>query len=265
MSLPFAAGIITILIISFGVFYSRLQRREEKVEKLEKLLEDANRELASFELLKSHFLSRIGDVLASPLKTIETSSNRLSSLDSGIPEEIQADLNDLSAEVRSLIRIMSVLEDISNSSDADGQESDNHTEMEMEMEIVHMDDIVSEAAMEISDAAADKQVSLSVGICGRVDIPGKKAQLVETVSSIFREALKRAAPGTVLSVELRIEKNMQLETGWSGDTSSLPQAEEDILGAGFVRLVASAHKGWLSVNMENESITLILPVAGEGS
>ena len=262
MSLSFAAGIITILIICFGVFYSRFQRREEKVQKLEQLLEDANRELASLELLKSHFLSRIGDVLASPLKTIETSSTRLSSLDSGIPEEIQADLNDLSSEVRSLIRIMGVFEDITNSSGTAGQESDHLSEMETE--IVHMDDIVSEAAMEISEAAADKQVSLSVGICGRVDIPGKKAQLVETVSSIFREALKRSAPGTVLSVELRIEKNMQLETGWSGD-ATIPQVEDDILGAGFVRLVASAHKGWLSVNMENESITLILPVAGEGS
>ncbi len=260
MSLPFAAGIITILIICFGIFYSRFQKKEEKVEKLEKLLEDANRELASLELLKSHFLTRVGDVLASPLKTIEASSTRLSSLDSGIPEDIQMDLNDLSCEVRSLIRIMGVFEEISSSSSATGQESNNHSEME----IVQMDDIVSEAAMEISEAAADKQVSLSVGICGRVDISGKKVQLVEMVSSIFREALKRAAPGTVLSVELRIENNMQLETGWSGD-DPLPLAEKDILGAGFIRLVASAHGGWLSVNMENESITLILPVAGEGS
>ncbi|MEA3266871.1 MAG: hypothetical protein U9P42_08000, partial [Candidatus Fermentibacteria bacterium] len=201
MSLPFAAGVVTILILCFGVFYGRFQKKEKKVKKLEKLLEDTNRELASLELLKSHFLSRIGDVLASPLKTIEASSTRLSSLDSGIPREIQADLNDLSSEVRSLIRIMGVLEDITDSSGASGDEGDHRSETDMEL--VHMDDIVSEAAMEISEAAGDKQVSLSVGICGRVDIPGKKAQLAETVSSIFREALKRAAPGSVLSVELR--------------------------------------------------------------
>lgn len=260
MSLPFAAWAITILMICLGFVYYRSEKREKEVEKLKKLLVDANRELESLELLKSHFLSRISDVLASPLKTIEASSTRLSGLESGIPEDIQADLKDLSSEVRSMIRIMDVFEDITNSSDSTHGKGNHHSEVE----IVQMDDIVSEAAMDLSEAAADKMVSLSVGICGRVDIVGKKAQLAETVSSIFREALKRAASGTVLSVELRIENNMQLETGWSGDDPQ-PQAEEDIMGVGFIRLVASAHRGWLSVNMEEERIILILPVAGEKS
>ncbi len=262
MSLPIAAGIFTILIICYGVMHYRLEKKERKVKELEGLLENVNRELASLELLESHFLYRIGDVLASPLKTIEASSTRLSNMESGVPEEIQADLKDLVGEVRSLIRIMSVFEEIAESTDSSSKESNHHSGIDME--IVQMDDIVSEAAMDISETAAEKLVSLSVGICGRVDVSGKKTQLAETVSSIFREALKRASPGTVLSVEMKIEKNMQLETRWSSDDSQ-PQAEEDILGVGFIRLVASAHGGWLNVNMERESITLILPVAGEES
>ncbi|MCD4706848.1 MAG: hypothetical protein K8S62_03830 [Candidatus Sabulitectum sp.] len=252
MPLPLAAGIFTILIISIGIIHYRLEKRIRTVKKLEKLLADSSRELASLEVLKSRFLSRIGDVLATPLKAIEASSRRLISVDAGIPDDIFNDLQNLSDEVRSLIRIMSVFEEISA----------KETDMPAGTEIVQMDEIVSEAAMDISEDAADKLVSLSVAICGTVEVAGRKSQLSETVSSILREALKKADSGTLMSVELRIENNMEMETSW---TSVRQQAseEQDLLGAGFIRLVASSHGGWLSADMENRRITLILPLAGE--
>jgi len=131
----------------------------------------------------------------------------------------------------------------------------------IETKIVQMDEIVSEAAMNISENAADKLVSLSVAICGSVQVVGKNTQLMETVSSILRESLKRADSGTVMTVELRVANNMELETGWNS-TAQQPSEEKDLLGAGFIRLVASSHGGWLNADMENRRITLILPLAG---
>lgn len=258
MPLSLAAGLFTVLIISIGVIYYRLDKRVRTVKKLEKLLKDSSHELASLEILKSRFLSRIGDVLRTPLQTIKASSDSLISVDAGIPENILNDLQNLSDEVKSLIRIMGVFEEISAKDDDSAEETDSH----IEAEIVQMDDIVSEAAMNISEGAAVKMVSLSVAICGSVEVAGKKTQLFETVSSILREALKRADPGTVMNVELRVENNMEFETSWNCSEQQISE-EQDLLGAGFIRLVASSHGGWLSVDKEHGRITLILPLAGE--
>ena len=258
MPLPLAAGIFTILVISMGIMYFELSKRKETTNRLEKLLKDSRRELASLEILESRFLNRIGDVLAIPLKTIESSSTCLSIAEGGIPDNIRSDLHELSEEVKSLIRILSVFKDISTANDesAMGKDSVN------QVDIVQMDDIVSTAAMEISEEATDKQVSLSVTICGSVKVAGKEAQLAEAVSSILREALKSADPATLMTVELRIETNMELKVGWNCAEQQLSE-EPHLLGAGFVRLVASAHGGWLNVEMEHRQITLILPVAGD--
>jgi len=259
MPLPLAAGIFTILVISIGIIHYQLEKRIRTVKRLEKLLADSNRELASLEILKSRFLTRIGDVLANPLKAIEASSHRLAFMDAGIPDDILNDLTTLSDEVRSLIRILGVFEEISKD-----DESIRETEGSAGTEIVQMDEIVSEVAMDISENAAEKLVSLSVAICGSVNVTGNTAQLYETVSSILRETLKRADPGTLMSVELRVQNNMELETRWESANQELPE-DQDLLGAGFIRLVASSHGGWLSVDMEYGRITLILPLAGENS
>lgn len=260
MPLAVAAGIFAILVISIGIIHCRLEKRIRTVKKLEKLLSDSSRELASLEILKSRFLSRIGDVLAAPLKAIEASSHRLTSVDAGIPDDILSDLAMLSDQVRSLIRILGVFEEISMKDDDSIQEAG----VPAGTEIVQMDEIVSEIAMDISENAADKLVSLSVAICGSVNVAGNKSQLYETVSSILRETLRRADSGTVMSVELKVQGNMELETCWESAKQQLPE-DQDLLGAGFIRLVASSHGGWLSVNMEYGRITLILPLAGENS
>ncbi len=260
MPLPLAAGIFTILIISIGIIHYKLDKQVKAVKRLEKLLADSSRELASLEILKTRFLSRISDVLAAPLKAIEASSSRLTSIDGGIPDNILNDLTTLSDEVRSLIRVLGVFEEISLMSD----DSIRETDVPAGTETVHMDEIISEAAMDISENAADKLVSLSVAICGSADVIGNKPQLHETVSSILRETLKRADPGTVMSVELRAQNNMELETRWESVKQHVPE-DQDLLGAGFIRLVASSHGGWLSADMENGRITLILPLAGENS
>jgi hypothetical protein len=258
MPLPIAAGIFTVLIVVIGVVYHRYEKQTGVVKNLEKLLADSSRELASMEILKSRFLSRIGDVLLSPLKAIEASSKRLTSIDAGTPGNAVTDLQKLSEEVRSLIRVMSVFEEISDA----GEDPEEKSSSEKNFEVVQIDDIVSEAAMNISEDAAVKLVSLSVSICGSVKVSGKRSQLWESVSLIFRETLKRSDPGTVMSIELRVENNMELECVWES-TKNLLREERDLPGAGFIRLVASSHGGWLNADIEHGSITLVLPVIGE--
>ncbi len=254
--LPIAAGVFTLLIIVIGIMCANLERKIETVKRLEKLLLDSTRELASLEILKSSFLNRIGDVLSTPLKTIDYSSKKITSLYTDLPEEVLHDLSNLSDELHSLIRILGVFEDFST--------NDNNDVVQTNTSLlsISMDEIVSEASMTISEPAADKMVSLSVAICGSVVVHGREAQLTEAVSSILREALKNADPGTVLGIDLNTEENMELQVSWSSEEGEIKE-EENLLGAGFIRLVASSHGGWLNVDMKNKSITLILPLAGD--
>jgi K+-sensing histidine kinase KdpD len=254
--LPFAAGVFTLLTICIGIIHLRLERRVRAVKHLEKLLADSNREVASLEMLKSSVLSRIGDVLATPLKVIESSSERLANAESGLSDSILSDLNRLTEEVHSLIRILNVFEEITSKEDdpGDGAETLLHA--------VRMDEIVSEAAMELSEPAADKMVSLSVSICGSVEVMGRNLQLTEAVTSMLWETLKRADPGTVMSIELRAPGNMELEAGWVNEGKAVTE-EENLLATGLTKLIASSHGGWVSEDFESGRITLILPLAGE--
>ncbi|MCK5785509.1 MAG: hypothetical protein KAH54_03005 [Candidatus Sabulitectum sp.] len=268
MPLPIAAGIFTILIIFSGIVLYRLEKRTKAMKRLEKLLADSSRELASLETLKSHFLIRIGDVLSTPLRTIEASSTKLTKVDADIPEDVRNDIQILSDEVRSLIRILGVFEDISaaemdpDTKTGGGADRPGEEKTMNGVEIVQMDDLVSEAAMDISEDAADKMVSLSVAICDEAEVLGKRSQLFETVLAILRESLKRADPSTVMTVDLKIENNIELEICWDSSRQQVLE-EQDLLGAGFIRLVASSHGGWLNTDMEHGSISLILPFAGE--
>lgn len=254
--LPIAAGVFTLIVILIGIMCANLERKTKTVKRLEKLLVDSTRELASLEILKSSFLNRIGDVLSSPLKTIDYSSNKIANLYTDLPEEVLHDLSNLSDELHSLIRILGVFEDFSTNDNNDVTKTDTS------LQSISMDEIVSEASMTISEPAANKMVSLAVAICGSVTIHGRESQLTEAVSSIFREALKNADSGTVMSIDLTSEENMELQVSWSSGESDAKN-EENLLGAGFIRLVASSHGGWLNVDMKNRSITLILPLAGD--
>lgn len=245
------------MIIVIGILHSRYEKQTKKLRQLEGLLADSNKELVSLEILKSRFLIRIGDVLSVPLKAIEASSRRLTSADSGVSENLLKDLQDLYEEVRSLIRIMSVFEEITTNN-----KTLEEPDFDADAQVVQMDEIVSEVAMGISDDATDKLVSLSVAICGTVEVFGRRTQLFEIVSSILREALKRAESGSVLIVNLTTEQNMELETIWHSDKKPATE-EQDLLGAGFIRLVASSHGGWLTVDKEHGFMKLTLPLAGE--
>jgi len=254
--LPIAAGIFTLLVIVIGIMCAKLERKTKTVQRLEKLLVDSTRELASLEILKSSFLNRIGDVLSTPLKTIDYSSKKIANLYTDLPSEVLHDLSNLSDELHSLIRILGVFEDFSTSDNNDVAKTDTS------LLSVSMDEIVSEASMTISEPAANKMVSLAVAICGSVIIHGRESQLTEAVSSILREALKNADPGTVMGINLTTEENMELQVSWSSMKSETKN-KENLLGAGFIRLVASSHGGWLNVDMNNRSVTLILPLAGD--
>lgn len=254
--LPIAAGVFTLLVILIGIVCANLERKTKTVERLEKLLVDSTRELTSLEILKSSFLNRIGDVLSSPLKTIDYSSKKIANLYADLPEEVLHDLSNLSDELHSLIRILGVFEDFSTNDNNDAAKTSTSSLS------VSMDEIVSEASMTISEPAADKMVSLAVAICGNVIIHGRESQLTEAVSSILREALKNADPGTLMRINLTTEENMELQVCWNSGESETKK-EANLLRAGFIRLVASSHGGWLNVDLKNRSITLILPLAGD--
>jgi len=260
ISLQLAAGIFTVLVFGIGLIHIKMEQKAGSVRKLEKLLEDARRELSSLELLKSRFLGRIADILAEPLKAIESTSNKLSKDNPGLPDGVLSDLERLSGDVHSLVRMLNVFEQISrNETDAQGEEK-----VEIR-EILQLDEIVSEAAMDISEAASDAGVSLSVSICGAVQISGKGPQITEAVSSLLQETLRRSRAGTVMSIDLRVSRNIELEINWAGNDSPAANAEkkENLFGTGLTRLIASSHGGWVSEDQKGGRITLILPKAGE--
>lgn len=262
ISIQLAAGIFTALIIFIGIIHLRMEKRIKRVKRLEMLLSEARRELSSLEMLKSRILGRIGDVLSEPLTAIEATSQKLGRDNPSLPEEVVEDLRRLSEEVHSLVRILTVFEQISQ----DDKAGDGETGSLPDQEQVCFDEIVSEAAMELSDVAADRTVSLSVSIAGDARTTGSYSQLTEAVTSLLRESLKRAASGTLLTIELSKSRNIELEIRWTTDESgSETRTDENLLGTGLTRLIASSHGGWLSEDPEEGRIRLILPKAGDSN
>ncbi len=104
-------------------------------------------------------------------------------------------------------------------------------------------------------------VSFSLSICGSVIVYGIKEQLSEAISLILKEALKNSASGSILDVELRAQRNIEFEASWNH--TAMDSFESEILAAGFIRLIASSHGGWLNIDIENGHITLVLPRKGE--
>lgn len=256
ISLQLAAGIVTLLIVFIGIIHWRMEIKIRQMKKLEENLADARRELNSMEMLKSRFLGRIGDVLAEPLKAIEATSDKLGHENPGLPDNVLKDLSRLSEEVHSLARILTVFEQISKNDGDDKRENRKGTRRIM------LDRIVAEAAMEISDFAADRMVSISVNICGEVETRGNPSQIAEAVNSLLQETLRRSDGNTVLSIELRESENIELEINWTGEQKP-GTGDENLLGTGLTRLIASSHGGWVSEDWNQGRITLILPGAGE--
>lgn len=256
ISLQLAAGIFTLLIIFIGVIHWRMELKIRRIGKLERNLADARRELQSMEMLKSRFLGRIGDVLAEPLKAIEVTSDKLGHENPGLPDNVLSDLARLSDEVHSLVRILTVFEQISRN------ETEESSEVSPGDDLIRIDELVSEAAMEIADTAADRMVSISVNICGSVEIRGRTGQIAEAVSSLLQETLRRSDENTVLTVELRVSRNIELEINWTGEERP-GTGDENLLGTGLTRLIASSHGGWVSEDWNEGRITLILPKAGD--
>jgi signal transduction histidine kinase len=252
-----AAAVVTVLIVMLGVVHTRMEKRIRTARRLEQMLSEANHELASLEMLKSRFLGRIGDVLAEPLKSIEASSACLSESGKGLPEEFREDLERLHGEVHSLVRILSVFEEIGHQEETGAGSSSRATAN------ISLDGIVSEEAMALAEQAAEKSVSLSVSLCGDVTIAGNPEQMKEAVSSMLFETLRRTAPGGVVTVQLTDSETIQLQTGWTAGENQ-PVPDENLLGTGLLRLIASSHGGWVSIDAEKRRMTLNLPPAGEG-
>ncbi len=259
MSVQLAAGVFSFLLVCIGIIIFRLEKKEKETTKLKSFLADSRRELAALEILKTNFLGRIGEVLVTPLKAIETSSTKLADVEMEISLEIRNNLTNLSEDVRSLLRILDVFEEISEKRKPNSEDNP-----ESIVKTIQVDDLVSEAAMEIADDAADKMISLSVVIGGSAKVAGKKNQLFEAILSILREALKKADSGTVLLIELKVQKNIEIEINWFSEEQEIFE-EQDLLGSGFVRLVASSHGGWVTLDWERRQISLILPLAGENT
>ncbi len=255
ISLPLAAFIFTVLLISIGILHFRMQKLSALTKDLEKTLTDSNRELTSMETLNTEFLNRIGDAFNVPLKAIEQSSRELAIQETNLSPETISNLKNLSDEVRSLIRILNVIEDISSIKES----SDSNTSPKMVK--IQLDELVSEIAMDMSEIVADKMVSFSLSICGSVIVYGIEEQLSEAISLILKEALKNSTSGSILDVELRAQRNIEFEASWNNTAAD--SFETEILAAGFIRLIASSHGGWLNIDIENGHITLVLPRKGE--
>ena len=256
ISIQFASAIFSLLVVFIGIIHWRMERKIKLIRKLEKSLADARRELQSMEALKSRFLGRIGDVLAEPLKAIGTTSDNLGHENPGLPDNVLKDLSRLSEEVHSLVRILTVFEQISKNDGMDQSENQIHAET------IQLDELVSDAAMDISDTASDRMVSVSVNICGPVEASGNPSQMAEAIGSLLQETLKRASENTVLFIELRKSDNTELEINWTGERKP-GTGDENLLGTGLTRLIASSHGGWVSEDWDEGRITLILPAAGD--
>lgn len=256
ISIQFASTIFALLVVSIGIIHWRMELKIRLIRKLEKSLTDARRELQAMEMLKSRFLGRIGDVLAEPLIAIGITSDNLGHENPGLPENVLKDLSRLSEEVHSLVRILTVFEQISKNDRAD------QTDDAIPAERIQLDVLVSNSAMEISDAASDRMVSVSVNICGPVEASGNPSQIAEAIGSLLQETLKRASENTVLSIELREPDNIELEINWTGERKP-GTGNENLLGTGLTRLIASSHGGWVSEDWDEGRIILILPAAGD--
>ena len=249
ISIQLASAIFALLVVFMGIIHWRMEQSTRQIRKMEKSLADARRELQSMEMLKSRFLGRIGDVLAEPLIAIERTSDKLGHENPGLPDDVLKDLSRLSEEVHSLVRILTVFEQISRN---DGMEQPDN---ENTVEKIQLDVLVSDAAMDISDQASDRMVSVSVNLCGPVETAGNPSQMAEAVGSLLKETLKRA-------IELRESDNIELEINWTGERKP-GTGDENLLGTGLTRLIASSHGGWVSEDWEEGRIKLILPAAGD--
>jgi hypothetical protein len=96
-----------------------------------------------------------------------------------------------------------------------------------------------------------------------VEVSGNSSQIAEAVLSLLNQTLKRSGENTVLSLELRESDNIELEIIWTGEHQ--PDAgDENLLGTGLSRLIASSHGGWVSEDLNEGRVTLILPKPGDG-
>jgi signal transduction histidine kinase len=250
-SIPFTALILAAFLFVLGVLHRRDGSARKKIARLNRMNEELARELASLELLKSKLLSRVGEALSLPLHRASEAAEKLRAQGGGLPLEIKASLADLSGEVASILRILGVFEEMASR----GEEGPGSGETAQ----ADLDSITTDAVQKAADSASENGVSLAVSLDSGVRVRGSMEHIAEAVDSLFREALRRAARGSLMSVTLTSEHeaarlSISYESGGEG-------APESILGTGMARLIATSFGGWLNEDPEKGVLSMSLPLA----
>jgi hypothetical protein len=233
------------------VLHRRDDSARKKITRLNRMNEELARELASLELLTSRLLSRVGEALSMPLHRASEAADQLRAQGVGLPEEIKASLADLSGEVASILRILGVFEEMA-SRGAENRDSGETNRADRAS-------ITTDAVQNAADSASENGVSLAGSLDSGVRVKGSGEHLAEAVDSLFTEALRRAAQGSLITVTLTSEDSTaRLAISYE---SRAEGAAESILGTGMARLIATSFGGWLNEDPEKGVLSMSLPLA----
>lgn len=248
------ALVLALVLFVLGTLHRRDISARRTIERLHRRNDELAREIASLELLKSRLLSRVGEALAIPLKKASDSAEKLMAHGADVPEGIRAGLTDLTTEVSSITRILRVFDEMAFR-DEEGPTAEG-------MPVVELDAVATTAVQSAADGAAESGVSLAVSLDPGIRVRGSGEHLAEAMDNLFKEALRRAAPGSMITATLTAEDmaaclSISYETDRSGVTESM-------LGTGMARLIVTSFGGWLNEDHDRGVLSMSLPLAEGG-
>lgn len=251
---PLAALVLAGVLLLLGNLHRRVDLAGKTIARLHGRNEELARELASLELLKSRLLSRVGEALSIPLQTASEAADKLRAQGADLPDEIRDRLSELSNEISSITRILRMFEEMAQRSEEGS--------IPEELPIVDLDAVATDAVQKAVDAAAGNSLSLAVSLDPGIRVRGSVEHLTEAIDNLFREALRRAPAGSVISVTLTaVDMAACLAISYE---SSAPGGKESMLGTGMARLIVTTFGGWLNEDHDRGVLSMSLPLAEGG-
>ncbi len=248
------ALVLALVLFVLGTLHRRDVGARRTIERLHRRNDELTREIASLELLKSRLLSRVGEALSIPLKRAGDSAERLTDQGADLPEGIRAGLADLTAEVSSITRILRVFEEMAS---RDGEDT-----VAAELPVVELDGLAAAAVQTAADQAAESGISLAVSLDPAIRVRGSGEHLSEAMDNLFKEALRRAAPGSMITAVLTSEDMAaRLSINYESQGGSVT---EPVLGTGMARLIVTSFGGWLNEDHDRGLLSMSLPLAEGG-
>lgn len=249
-----AALILAVVLFMLGILHRRDGNARRTIARLNRSNDELAREVASLELVKTRLLSRVGEALSVPLLKVGEVADELRGPGEELPEGLRETLSGLSAEVSSITRILRVFEEIA-SRDEDESRATGFPPVEL-------DEMVSGAVQRMVESAGEQGVSLAVSLDPGVTVRGVSEHLSEALDSLMKEALRRAASGSVIAMTLTTEGDSACLTVSYG-RNPVPR-RDSVLGTGMARLIATSFGGWLNEDTDRGTLTMSLPLAEGG-